>query len=324
MECLARYPRADSRFSSLASLTRRFRKITNWSYQLYIERLSMQFAYTTILNAPRFGWQSPPSQADRLQLYGQVHSAGFDAIEWSPRWLDYHRLSSAEIVSMRRELKSCGLTVSGINLNRFILSRCPEAEQHHQRLLRSFEVAEILGAGAVIISLSMSLPPTAERPRLIGQTVPEAEFRETADLLRQAARHSAHSSVQLVLELHDDGLLDSPELCLKMLELIDEPNVFFNPDLGNVVRNGSQNGQWRQALEQLAPRAGYWHVKNYCNGQPVPIWEGDIDYSEAWSIMKQNGYAGWVSIESYFGDNVMDLQQQSLNWLRNLNGGTAQ
>jgi sugar phosphate isomerase/epimerase len=48
----------------------------------------------------------------------------------------------------------------------------------------------------------------------------------------------------------------------------------------------------------------------------VPIWDGDIDYVRAFVIMRQTGYEGWVSIESYAGDDVRRLQQESLAWAR--------
>jgi hypothetical protein len=33
-------------------------------------------------------------------------------------------------------------------------------------------------------------------------------------------------------------------------------------------------------------------------------------------MMAAAAYEGWVSIESYFGDDVMQLQEHSLQWLR--------
>jgi sugar phosphate isomerase/epimerase len=44
----------------------------------------------------------------------------------------------------------------------------------------------------------------------------------------------------------------------------------------------------------------------------VPIRDGDTDYVRAFGIMRQAGYQGWVSIESYVADDVLRLQQQSL------------
>ncbi len=276
----------------------------------------MHFAYTTILNAPRFGWQPAPSPAERVQLYRLVREIGFEAIEWSPRWLDFHDVDDGELAMLKQEAADEGLCVSALNLNRSMVTRCSEASEHRERFRRSVEVAPLLGAGIVIISLSMPQPPSADRPGLIGQTVPSSDREEAADVLKEVARRAAGTGVQLVLELHDDGLLDTPELCLHMLDRINEPNVSINPDLGNLVRNVEARCQWREALAQLAPHAGYWHVKNYRSGQPAPIWDGDIDYAEAVVLMRAASYDGWVSIESYTGDDVFSLQRDSLRWLQ--------
>lgn len=278
----------------------------------------MRFAFTTILQAPRFGWQSAPDRSARLGLYGKVREAGFDGIEWSPRWLDYDGLSGSEIASLKQEALDHDLTISGLNLNRFILTRCSEAGRHRERLGRSIEAARRLEAESVIVSLSMPQPPSDDRPCLIGRTIPREEFDRTAGWLRELAPRAGDQGVQLVLELHDDGLLDTPELCLRMHDTIDRPNVRINPDLGNLVRHPDRRERWRDALRQLAPHAGYWHVKNYREGRPAPVWDGDIDYAEAFSTMRRHGYDGWVSIESYFGEDIMALQRQSLGWLREL------
>ena len=276
----------------------------------------MRFAFTTILVAPRFGWQSVPDRAVRLQLYEDAKRIGFDGLEWSPRWCDFHALSDDDVLRLGDEVRRGGLCVSAINLNRFILTRCEEAAEHRARLERAVQAADLLGADAVIISLSLPQPPSAARPMLTGHTIPEAEFQETAKLLQRAARQAGERDLRLILELHDDGLLDTPELCLRMLSVIDEPNVALNPDLGNLVRQEHSEVDWRDTLHRLAPHTGYWHIKSYDRGQPVPIWKGDIDYAEAIATMQQHGYDGWISIESYFGDDVMGLQQRSLDWLR--------
>ena len=123
--------------------------------------------------------------------------------------------------------------------------------------------------------------------------------------------------VQLSLELHDDGLLDSPDLLLDMLNRINAANVGVNPDLGNVCRSSEEPTDSRAALEALAPHANCWHVKNYRRGQPATLSDGDIDYAEAMAIMRAHGYAGWVSIEGYQGD-VLASQQESLAYLKQL------
>ena len=279
----------------------------------------MQFAYTTILNAPRFGWQTAPTKQERQGLFSRALEMGFDGIEWSPRWCDIHELSKFAIADLGKEVVSSGLRVSAINLNRFILSRCDEAAANRDRLLHCAQFAGLLGAQVVIISLSFPRPPSASRAILIGHSIPDEEFAETADFLKRSAQQAGECGVGLVLELHDDGLLDTADQCARMLELVNEPNVSLNPDLGNLVRQQEPTETWRAALARLAPHTGYWHVKNYRDGKPAPIWDGDVDYSEALAFMYRAGYDSWISIESYFGEDIFELQARSLDWLRDVN-----
>ena len=70
---------------------------------------------------------------------------------------------------------------------------------------------------------------------------------------------------------------------------------------------------------ELSPRwfdSVWWHIKNYRDGRPVPVWDGDIDYHWALAIMHGVGYEGWVSIESYWGD--LESQEQDLEYLKRL------
>jgi sugar phosphate isomerase/epimerase len=148
------------------------------------------------------------------------------------------------------------------------------------------------------------------------------EREQTADLLRSLAASAQPHGVQLSLELHDDGLFDTSVLLLDMVRRVDAANVGINPDLGNVCRSGDATIDWRATLEALAPYANCWHVKNHRGGQPAPLWDGDIDYTQAMAIMAAQGYAGWVSIEGYQGD-VLASQQASLEYLQQLAAACA-
>src|SRR5262249_40901625 len=123
--------------------------------------------------------------------------------------------------------------------------------------------------------------------------------------------------VGLCVELHDDGLLDTPEACLDFLDRVGDPALGVNPDLGNICRGPGPLPDWEAALRILAPRATCWHVKNYLRGEPSPVWSGDIDYRDAFDVMRAAGFGGWVSIEGYFGD-VRELQERSLQFLMGL------
>jgi sugar phosphate isomerase/epimerase len=268
----------------------------------------MRWSFATIVLAPRGGAAAPPDAAERRRVLRTAAEIGFEGVELSPRWFDFLGLTPAELRDFRGEVESAGLRVSGLNLNRHIPTRSPDADRHREMMARAVDAAGDLGADVVTVSLSM---PASDRPPLRGCDVPDEEHDRAADWIAELGRRGVSISV----ELHDDGLLDTPELCLRMFDRVGLPNVGANPDVGNLCRGPGPPADWRSVLAALAPRANNWHVKNYRDLRPAPVWDGVIDYAEAVAVMRRAGYRGWVSVESYFGD-VWDLQRRSLEYLR--------
>jgi sugar phosphate isomerase/epimerase len=285
----------------------------------------MRWSLATIVLVPR-GCVQHANPKERRSELAWAAEAGFEGVEISPQWLDIGGLPDAELADFGRQAAAAGLAVSGINVNRCILTRSERAAEHAALLRRAIQTAAILNAPVVTLSLSLPLGGVPRCP-LRGREVPLEERARTAELIAQLVEEAAASGICLSLELHDDGLLDTPELCLEMLRASGKSNVGVNPDLGNLVRSSAASisnadtppadspGDWRRALNMLAPHTNNWHVKNYRGSQPSPVWDGDIDYGQAIPIMVSAGYYGWVSIESYFGD-VRGLQVRSLNWLK--------
>jgi len=277
----------------------------------------MRWAFATIVLVPRGEWGKQPRSGDRRRIFDWIARAGFSGIELSPRWLDFRAMALEELRKLRREIAAAGLQVSDLNISRCILTRTNDAASHWRRLERSVDVAAAIGAEIVNLSLAMPTLPSPDRPPLLGRDVPEMEYQRSAELVADLAQHAREAGVKISLELHDDGLLDSAELCLQFLNRIEAPNVGVNPDLGNICRGPRPLPDWETTLELLAPRTNCWHVKNYRSGNPVPLWDGDIDYGRAFAIMKRAGFEGWVSIENYLGD-VQESQKESLEYVKRL------
>jgi sugar phosphate isomerase/epimerase len=281
----------------------------------------MRWALASIVLVPRGTWGRPPIGSERRRVFQQASRAGFSGIELSPRWFDFHHMTRRQLRELRAEAADEGLRVSGLNLSRCILTRTAQASEHLERLQRSVAVAETLGAEVINVSLSMPTPPGPRRPPLLGQDVPDTEHQRSAELLADVAHQARRAGINLSVELHDDGLLDSPELCLRFLDGVRAPNVGVNPDLANLCRGSTPLSDWKKALMLLAPRTVCWHIKNYRDGKPVPVWDGDIDYHWALAIMRGVGYVGWVSIESYWGD--LESPEQDLQYLKKLDAISA-
>lgn len=278
----------------------------------------MLFTFASIVLVRRGQWGPQPTPARRREVFAWAAGAGFQGVEISPRWLDFHGLDRAALAEIQSEVADAGLRVSGLNLNRAILTRTDRAPEHGERLARAVEVAADWEAPTVTVSLSMPTLPDAGRPALRGSDVPREEYTRSAEFLARLARRAAGLGVSLSLELHDDGLLDTAWACLDLLRMVGEPNVGVHPDLGNVCRGPGPPPDWEAALRVLAPYANAWSVKNYRSGNPVPLEEGDIDHGRAVRIMRDAGFRGWVGIEAYFGEDPLGLQRRSLAYLQRL------
>lgn len=279
----------------------------------------MRWSFATIVLVPRGRLFVPPSPDDRRRIFAWAKAAGFEGIELADDWLDFHSLNDRALRELRSEIADAGLQVSGLNVPRCLFTREPHATPEFARVERAVSAAPMLAADVVNISLStpISTNSSGRTRAVVGSEVSAAEHECAAERVCLLAERAQSVGTSLAIELHDDGLLDSPELCLQLLERVNRPNVGLNPDVANLCRGPGPLPEWRRAFELLAPHACNWHVKNYRRFQPVALADGDIDFAIAWNIMRESGYDSWVSIESRFGDALAE-QCTSLDYLRAL------
>ncbi|HEY6987336.1 MAG TPA: sugar phosphate isomerase/epimerase [Bryobacteraceae bacterium] len=276
-----------------------------------VQSLAARWSLSTIVLAPRGGNAISP-RAKREELLSWASRAGFGAVEISGAWVDVYTQSHAERQMLAAEIANSSLAISGVNLDR-VLDRCGNsAVLERGRFGQVLRVAEDLGAPLISISFSVKLGPTVLRAADFDDAVVGAFAREA----KQLARDAAGSGIQLSFELHDDGILDSAEACLRFLERVHEPNTGVNPDLGNLMRDPAHPGHdWRSTLRALAPRTNCWHVKNYRDARQTPLDEGDIDFEEACLVIHNAGVAPPISIEDRSGE-YRTVQSRGLQFMK--------
>ena len=213
------------------------------------------------------------------------------------------------------------MAVAGFNALRKSLFIPELAEIDDARLRRCLEVCEVLGAPILDISVNVPIPhgldpmAMAARPTFRGAHASHEAFVVSAARLKPIAQALARFGAELSIELHDDGLQDTADGCLKLVDLIGEPNVGVNPDVGNWYRVPYQHpDSWREQVVKLAPKTNYWEVKNYkrilapADGRAyswnVDLDDGDIDFRECTTILWRAGFRGWVCGEGGQGDYV--------------------
>jgi sugar phosphate isomerase/epimerase len=206
------------------------------------------------------------------------------------------------------------------------------------RLRAAIEYAGWLGAG--IVNTSLITPPTqpggpgaARMGEPVSQgasrSATEADFVETARHVREIGQVAADLGVRLAIEIGQGSIVDNSWSGLRLLQLIDLPNVGINPDLANIYWHYDQPEETTEAaITALAPRAIYWHCKNLQRivlpglnravFLRVPLDQGDLDYRFAIAAMLAAGYAGHLAIEGARDGDYLSKDARSAAYVRAL------
>ena len=239
--------------------------------------------------------------ADRRKYLAKVKEIGFDGIE-----LGVSGGSDEAIDTLRRQLEDAGtpcVAIRGGGANR-------------ERLEAAVRFTAKIGAG--VVNSTVTTPPASPgakgtfRGENVSQgasrTASEEDYERTAGVISDVAPVAADLGVEISIEIHQNSIADNSGSALRLLDLIDHPNVGVNPDLGNIYWTYDvPEESCEDAIVALAPRSNYWHCKNlYRVNIPelafsaflqAPLCDGEIDYRFAISAMLGAGYDGYLAIE---------------------------
>lgn len=234
---------------------------------------------------------------------------------------DFYRIPPAQFAALGATIRAAGLEIAAFNALRKSLFLPEFMAAETARCDHILAVCRVLRPAIVDLSVNVPIPQGLEPSALASRTLfrgdyaSDEAYRMAAAYLKPFARSCGEFGAALSLELHDDGLQDTADGCLKLLRLIDEPNVGTNPDIGNWYRVPyEQRGTWRDQLAQLAPSTNYWEVKNYRrlavpDARRAYSWvtdlaDGDMDFREAAVSLRRAGFRGWVCNEGGTGDRI--------------------
>jgi sugar phosphate isomerase/epimerase len=246
---------------------------------------------------------------------------GVEGLVFYDTYPDFYDRPFEHFVALKGALDDVGMPVGAFNALRKSLFVPELADRDERRLDHCRQVAAALGAEILDVSANVPLPTQrdpfslATRPIFRGEYAPAELFEEAARRLKAIVQACARDGMHLSIELHDDGLQDTAEDCLRLLNLIGEPNVGLNPDLGNWARVPYEHlDSWRDQVAKMAAKTNYWEVKNYqaiylANERRFASWPtlldaGAIDFREAATILWRAGFRGWVCNEGGVGDYV--------------------
>jgi sugar phosphate isomerase/epimerase len=263
-------------------------------------------------------YERPQDAAPMLRWW---KDKGIEGVIFYDAWPGFYDVRPEQWQAVRGEIEGAGLRVAVFNALRKSLHIPELAEVDRRKLDTIMAACDILRPEVVDISVNVPIPYQHDAHSLTvrrlyrGDYASAATYAAGAAALKLLAQQCAAIDAKLSLELHDDGLQDTAANCLKLLRLVDEPNVGVNPDIGNAYRVPHEIREtWREMMVALAPHTNYWEVKNYkrvyvAADQRWYSWNteldnGDLNFRESAEILWRAGFRGWVANEGGTGDQV--------------------
>lgn len=263
-----------------------------------------------------------PGREVRAAWLRKVHDMGFDGIEIANNTVGGPSATPEQVRELRKELDDNGAPCVCVRGGGG-MSSPRTAAASRQRLADAIKFASQIGCNLVNTSVGTgvvsSIPgsftgePTSQGG---SRDAHESDFEVTAKGFREAAKIAANEGIEISIEVHQHSIVDNSWSALHLLDLIDQPNVGVNPDLGNILWTYEVPEETsEQAITALAPRAKYWHCKNLRRVHipenrhtiylRVPLPDGEIDYRFAISTMAAAGYQGYLAVEGMqLGDQI--------------------
>lgn len=276
-----------------------------------------------------------PGKEVRPAYLKKVRELGFDGIEIANNSVGGPTAPADAVRELRKELEGAGTPCVCVRGGGG-LANPRSAPASRQRLEESIIFAAAIGCG--LVNTTVTTPTIANRPgSFVGEPVSqggsrdahESDFEVTARGYREVARHAADLGVEISIEVHQHSIADNSWSALKLLEMIDAPNVGINPDLGNIYWTYDVPEETSEhAIVALAPRAKYWHCKNlrrvfipenkHTIFLRMPLPNGEIDYRFAISAMVAAGYDGYLAIEGMNQGDQLFEDCRSINYAKQI------
>ena len=273
--------------------------------------MKIAYAFRRCASYPYNGGGLPTDAADRQRFLKHAKEIGFDGIE-----LPAMNLPDAEAAALRSELEDAGMPCVAIRGGGGAAADPQVAAANKQRMVDAVHFVAKMGAG--IVNSTVTTPPDdpGGKGTYRGESVSQGssrqasdeDYKRTAKAVSEAAVIAADLGVEISIEIHQNSIADNSSSTLRLLGLIDAPNVGINPDLGNIYWTYDiPEETCETAITAVAPHVNYWHCKSLYRVHipdletaiyvQVPLPDGEIDYRFAIAALLDANYDGYLAIE---------------------------
>ncbi|WP_426738923.1 sugar phosphate isomerase/epimerase family protein [Plantibacter sp. 2H11-2] len=229
----------------------------------------------------------PTTQIAVLEALGASHIEVRSA--WGVNIID---LDADQLARLGAQLRQSGMGVSAIGSPIGKVDVALDAELEVARLARAIAAAHALGTPNIRIFSFFR-----------GEGVPvEATRDDVLVRMRLLADLAEREGVVLLHENEKDIYGDVPERILDLVESVGSPALRLAWDNANFVQVGV--APFDDGYAMLRPYLDYLQVKDAVaeSGQVVPSGEGDGQLRETLAALRDDGYAGFASLEPHLAD----------------------
>jgi len=205
-----------------------------------------------------------------------------------------HLLSDGEIEAIKAKIDAAGLTVCGLSAPIFKchLDRPEEIEEHFRIARRCIEVAGKLGARIVRGFSFWAKQPFAE-----------AEDR-VAEQLRRMAQLFGDAGLTFALEFDPSVYASNARKVRRLIDAVNSPHMLALYDPGNDLWDPDGEIPFPDGYEHLKGKIAHIHLKDAIRKgdevEGVAIGTGEVDYRGLLERLLQDGYDGFLVVETHY------------------------
>ena len=238
--------------------------------------------------AHAFAWTTSWSN-DTLHLIDHTKELGFDYIE-----IPLLEIEKVDPPKIRERLERVGLGVC-------VSTACAEADDISsddaetrkrglEYLKQCVQAAHGIGATCFSGVLYSAIGKKIDR-------MPDERYWERAATgLKEVAKMAADLGILLGIEpinRYETFLINTCDQALKLLEMIDEPNIRIHPDAYHM---NIEEENFYEPTKKIAPYLCHYHLSESHRGAPGT---GTVNWDEIYQALGEAGYRGVVGLESF-------------------------
>ncbi|KRE89810.1 xylose isomerase [Paenibacillus sp. Soil766] len=269
------------------------------------------------------------SMQEAMRLTKQL---GLDGIEIAAR---EHHLSPTTSRSRLKELRALSeelqLAIPAIATytGRFSTASDQEASATFDDFRRLLEAAEHLGASMMRV---LTGGPNAFLAH-------EYHYAKAAYWLERCAEEAKAHNMDVLVELHNESLVETVDDALKLLQLVKNESIGFIHDAGNMYITDTDYGY--ESVKKLGKHLKHVHVKDERrtsdgsepgaftnrtrrgveNFVPCLLGEGEADHGALFEALREIGYKNWVTLECHTLESGFERLQHDYQFVRKLASG---